>query len=168
MGDPERHHTDLRELVAGVIEMLRHLGKYQNKNVVLARRRAGDRRGLPAGNEAGRAQPDHQRPRQRRAGRHGHGFGRRARQRRADRRRRQRLRHDRRRACSTCSSRSSRAAAEGRAPGSACRSRYRIVEEHHGQIVAHSDGVGKGSRFTVTLPLRQPHDTSATPQQRAA
>ena len=35
MGDPERHHTDLRELVAGVIEMLRHLGKYQNKNVVL-------------------------------------------------------------------------------------------------------------------------------------
>ena len=23
---------------------------------------------------------------------------------------------------------------------------YRIVEEHHGQIVAHSDGVGKGSQ----------------------
>ena len=73
MGDSERHHTDLRELVAGVIEMVRHLGKYQNKNVVLARRRAGDRRSLPAGNQAGRAQPDHQRPRQRRAGRHGHG-----------------------------------------------------------------------------------------------
>ena len=33
---------------------------------------------------------------------------------------------------------------------------YRIVEEHHGQIVAHSDGLGKGSKFTVTLPLRQP------------
>ena len=29
MGDPERHHTDLRELVAGVIEMVRHLGKYR-------------------------------------------------------------------------------------------------------------------------------------------
>ena len=35
MGDPERHNTDLRELVAGVIEMVRHLGKYQNKNVEL-------------------------------------------------------------------------------------------------------------------------------------
>ena len=33
---------------------------------------------------------------------------------------------------------------------------YRIVEEHHGQIIAHSAGVGKGSKFTVTLPLRQP------------
>ncbi len=28
---------------------------------------------------------------------------------------------------------------------------YRIVEEHHGQIVAHSDGLGKGSKFTVTV-----------------
>src|SRR6187200_2038180 len=35
MGDPERQNTDLRELVEGVIEMIRHLGKYQNKNVVL-------------------------------------------------------------------------------------------------------------------------------------
>ena len=35
MGDPERHNTDLRELVAGVIEMVRHLGKYQNKQVEL-------------------------------------------------------------------------------------------------------------------------------------
>jgi len=33
---------------------------------------------------------------------------------------------------------------------------YRIIEEHFGQIVAESDGVGQGSRFTVTLPLRQP------------
>jgi len=32
---------------------------------------------------------------------------------------------------------------------------YRIVEEHNGQIVATSAGVGKGSRFTVTVPLRQ-------------
>ena len=70
MGDPERQHTDLRELVAGVIEMVRHLGKYQNKHVELRRRRAGHRRGQPAGNQAGRAEPDHQRPRQPRAGRH--------------------------------------------------------------------------------------------------
>lgn len=33
---------------------------------------------------------------------------------------------------------------------------YRIVEEHAGQIVATSAGVGKGSRFTLTLPQRQP------------
>jgi signal transduction histidine kinase len=32
---------------------------------------------------------------------------------------------------------------------------YRIVAEHGGQIIVHSAGVGKGSRFTVTLPLRQ-------------
>jgi signal transduction histidine kinase len=41
---------------------------------------------------------------------------------------------------------------------------YRIVEEHNGQIVPHSDGLGKGSRFTVTLPLR--HTTSRTARQR--
>ena len=33
---------------------------------------------------------------------------------------------------------------------------YRIVEEHNGHIVPASAGVGQGSRFTVTLPLRQP------------
>lgn len=32
---------------------------------------------------------------------------------------------------------------------------YRIVEEHAGQIVATSAGVGKGSRFALTLPQRQ-------------
>lgn len=37
---------------------------------------------------------------------------------------------------------------------------YRIVEEHDGRIVATSGGVGRGSRFTLTLPLRQ-----STPQR---
>lgn len=36
MGDSQRHSTDLRELVAGVIEMVQHLGKYHDKNLVLA------------------------------------------------------------------------------------------------------------------------------------
>jgi len=36
MGDSQRHSTDLRELTAGVIEMVQHLGKYQNKNLMLA------------------------------------------------------------------------------------------------------------------------------------
>jgi signal transduction histidine kinase len=40
---------------------------------------------------------------------------------------------------------------------------YRIVEEHFGTFTARSGGVGKGSTFTVTLPLRQP----ATRQRQA-
>ena len=63
MGDAERHNTDLRELVAGVIDMIRHLGHYGDKQVEVRRRRAGHRRNLPAGNQAGRAESDHQRPR---------------------------------------------------------------------------------------------------------
>jgi len=35
MGDSQRHSTDLRELVAGVIEMVQHLGKFQDKNLEL-------------------------------------------------------------------------------------------------------------------------------------
>ena len=33
MGDSQRVHTDLRELVAGVIDMVQHLGKHQDKNL---------------------------------------------------------------------------------------------------------------------------------------
>jgi two-component system NtrC family sensor kinase len=33
---------------------------------------------------------------------------------------------------------------------------YRIVEEHNGQIIATRDGAGHGSRFTLSVPLRQP------------
>lgn len=33
---------------------------------------------------------------------------------------------------------------------------YRIVEEHHGELVGESAGVGRGSTFTVTLPIEQP------------
>ena len=37
MGDSQRHSTDLRELVAGVIEMVQHLGKFQDKTLVLTK-----------------------------------------------------------------------------------------------------------------------------------
>ncbi|OHB82104.1 MAG: hypothetical protein A2W31_02610, partial [Planctomycetes bacterium RBG_16_64_10] len=35
MGDLEKHPTDLRELVASVIEMVQHLGRYQGKHIEL-------------------------------------------------------------------------------------------------------------------------------------
>lgn len=35
MGDSQRHPTELRELVGGVIEMVQHLGKYHDKQVTL-------------------------------------------------------------------------------------------------------------------------------------
>ena len=35
LGDVERHETNLSELVIAVIEMVRHLGKYREKNIVL-------------------------------------------------------------------------------------------------------------------------------------
>src|SRR5262249_42237985 len=36
LGPAKRQSTDLRELVQGVIEMVRHLGKYQNRNIQFA------------------------------------------------------------------------------------------------------------------------------------
>jgi signal transduction histidine kinase len=155
MGDPERHNTELRELVAGVIEMLRHLGKYQNKNVAL---RDGApviaeicpqeikqvvlnliTNGLdsvepggtvtvsvtPRGGDAVLVVEDN-----------GCGMSDDV------------IQHlfepffTRRRG--------------GQGTGLGLSISYRIVEEHNGQISATSRGLGQGSKFTVTLPLRQP------------
>jgi two-component system, NtrC family, sensor kinase len=155
MGDSERHPTDLRELAAGVIEMLQHLGKYQNKNAVLRDGRPVIAEISPQeirqvvlnlltngldsvepggtvtiavtarGNEAQIVVEDN-----------GCGM--------TD----DVLQHlfepffTRRRG------------AQGTGLGLSIS--YRIVEEHHGNIAVRSGGVGKGSTFTVTLPLRQP------------
>jgi len=153
MGDPERQNTDLHELVAGVIEMIRHLGKYQDKNVVL--RETGPviaeicpqeikqvvlnliTNGLDSiepggtvtismavkGSEARLVVADD-------------GCGMTA----------DVMKHlfepffTRRRG--------------GQGTGLGLSISFRIVEEHLGQIVAESDGPGKGSIFTVSLPLR--------------
>ena len=40
---------------------------------------------------------------------------------------------------------------------------FRIIEEHQGQINATSEGVGKGSKFTVSLPLQQMVTNEPTP-----
>src|SRR5262249_36890303 len=44
---------------------------------------------------------------------------------------------------------------------------YRIVEEHHGQINAESAGAGKGSTFTVLLPLRHSDSRQTSRNARA-
>lgn len=161
--DPERHNTDMRELVAGVIEMLRHLGKYQSKEVCLVE---GDpviaevcpqelkqvvlnliTNGLDSLEPGGKVTIS--------VGTRGadmhlvvqdDGCG------MTD----EVIQHlfepffTRRR--------------NGQGTGLGLSITYRIVEEHHGQIVAHSDGVGRGSRFIVTIPLRQPAARRQRPQ----
>ncbi len=155
MGDSERRNADLRELVSGVIDMIRHLGKYQNKNVVL---RDGDpiiaeicpqeikqvvlnliTNGLDSVDSGGTVTISV-------TARDGDacievkddGCG------MTD----EVIRHlfepffTRRRG--------------GEGIGLGLSITYRIVEEHGGQIVPHSEGVGRGSKFTVTLPLRIP------------
>ena len=38
---------------------------------------------------------------------------------------------------------------------------HRIIEEHHGTIDPYSEGPGKGSRFNIRLPRRQPQQKAA-------
>jgi signal transduction histidine kinase len=154
-GDPERHHTDLRELVAGVIEMVRHLGRYDHKHVVLTHGEPVIAEVCPQemkqvvlnlitngldslepggtvtvrvntrGNKAELVVTDD-----------GCGMTEEV------------IRHlfepffTRRR--------------NGQGTGLGLSITYRIVAEHNGQIVATSAGVGRGSQFVITLPLRQP------------
>jgi PAS domain S-box-containing protein len=41
-----------------------------------------------------------------------------------------------------------------------------IVDLHHGEIAAESEGLGKGARFTVILPIYRASDTAATTSPR--
>jgi two-component system, chemotaxis family, CheB/CheR fusion protein len=43
-----------------------------------------------------------------------------------------------------------------------------MVEMHHGQIEAHSEGRGKGATFTVTLPIHDSHTTTPEPADTVA
>jgi two-component system, NtrC family, sensor kinase len=45
---------------------------------------------------------------------------------------------------------------------------HRIISDHHGHIEAASDGPGKGSRFTVRLPLACPQDKEVTRYEQLA
>jgi signal transduction histidine kinase len=55
---------------------------------------------------------------------------------------------------------------DGQGTGLGTSISYRIVTEHGGSIAAKSDGPGRGSRFTVTLPVCQ-HDQEALPTRAA-
>lgn len=152
MGDSQRHSTDLRELTESVIEMVQHLGKYQDKNLVLVE---GEpvivqvnaqeikqvvlnliTNGLesldPDGTvrvsvvkEANTAQIIVE----------DDGCG------MTDEVHKHLFEpfFTRRRS--------------GQGTGLGLSITYRIIEEHQGRIVATSDGIGKGSRFQVSLPI---------------
>jgi signal transduction histidine kinase len=45
---------------------------------------------------------------------------------------------------------------------------YRIVQDHGGEIVPHSDGPERGSEFRVTLPLVANHEKNRQERQQAA
>jgi signal transduction histidine kinase len=154
-GDPQRHHTDLRELVAGVIDMVGHLGRNGNKQVTL---QPGEpviaevcqqemkqvvlnliTNGLDSLDPGGKvtiAIDARGANAEIIVSDNGCGMTEDV------------IKHlfepffTRRR--------------NGQGTGLGLSITYRIVEEHHGQIVATSDGVGRGSRFTLTVPLRQP------------
>jgi signal transduction histidine kinase len=154
-GDPQRHHTDLRELVAGVIDMVGHLGRNGNKQVELV---AGEPviaeicsqemkqvvlnlitnalDSLDPGGKVTIVVESRGANAEIVVSDNGCGM--------TD----EVIKHlyepffTRRR--------------NGQGTGLGLSITYRIVEEHHGQIVATSDGIGQGSRFTLTLPLQQP------------
>jgi len=152
MGDSQRHTTDLRDLVEGVIEMVQHLGKYQDKNLELAMGEpvlvevnaqeikqvvlnliTNGLESLDAGGKV-RVSVDRQGS-QARILVEDNGCG-------MSEEVRKHLfepfftrRHS------------------GQGTGLGLSITYRIVEEHHGEIEATSHGVGRGSRFEVSLPV---------------
>jgi len=154
MGDVTRHSTDLRELVQGVIDMVAHLGTYQDKHIEFA---PGDgivapvnsqelkqvvlnliTNGLDSLSPGGVLNIELQTNRgQAEIAFTDNGCG------MTD----EVLKHlfepfFTRRRC-------------GQGTGLGLSITYRIVADHGGHIDVHSDGPGKGSRFCVTLPLTE-------------
>jgi two-component system, NtrC family, sensor kinase len=161
MGDSQRHATEMRDLVTGVIEMLQHLGRYQDKHVelipgepVIADVNPQEMKqvvlnlitnGLDSLDPGGKVSIAVDR--QGGSARivvtdNGCGMSDEV------------IQHlfepffTRRRG--------------GQGTGLGLSITYRIVTEHGGQIAAESEGTGRGSRFVVTLP------TNKNWQQRAA
>jgi len=167
MGDVQKHHADLTELVQGVIEMVRHLGKYREKRIeflpaapVIASVNAQEIKQVvlnlitnaldsldpggtvvvqlrESGGSAELVVQDN-----------GCGMNEEV------------LQHlfepffTRRRG--------------GQGIGLGLSITYRIVQDHGGEIVPHSDGPGRGSQFRVTLPLVANHEENRQERQQAA
>lgn len=167
MGDVQKHNADLTELVQGVIEMVRHLGKYREKQIeftrsepVFASVNAQEIKQVvlnlitnaldsldPGGSvlvqlreSGGRAELVVQD--------NGCGMNEEV------------LQHlfepffTRRRG--------------GQGIGLGLSITYRIVQDHGGEILPHSDGPGRGSEFRVTLPLVANHEENRQEKQQAA
>ncbi|TWT48341.1 sensor histidine kinase [Botrimarina hoheduenensis] len=151
MGDSERRPTDLRELTAGVIDMVSHLGKYRDKSVeltpgpsVVAEVNGQELKqvvlnlvtnGLDSLNAGGRVTVQ--------VSRHGsnalvavtdNGCG---------------MTDEVKQHLFEPFFTRSRG---NQGTGLGLSITYRIVQEHGGEIVADSAGPGRGSQFTVTLP----------------
>ncbi|WP_197526190.1 sensor histidine kinase [Botrimarina colliarenosi] len=159
MGDRERRPTELRELVEGVIEMVRHLGKYKHKEVelldgspVVAEVDAQEMKqvllnlvtnGLDSLEAGGRVTVD--------VAAINASEGQRA---------RIVVRDD---GCGMSAEVKKHLFEPfftrrrgGQGTGLGLSITYRIIEEHHGELAADSPGPGQGSSFTVTLPTEQP------------
>ncbi len=151
MGDSKKHSTDLRELVEDVVEMVQHLGKYQDKNLevvpgdpVIAEVSAPEIKqvvlnlitnGLESLEPGGtvRVSIDHEAT-QARVVVEDNGCG--------------MTEEIRKHLFEPFFTRRQ----SGQGIGLGLSITYRIVQEHHGQIDVTSDGVGRGSKFVVSLP----------------
>ncbi len=167
MGDSERRPADLRELVEGVIEMVRHLGKHKNKQIkladgppVIAEMNAQEMKqvvlnlitnGLDSLDDGG-----HVAVKVLRTGKsaqivftdNGCGMTEEVKQ------------HLFEPFFTRCHS--------GQGTGLGLSITYRIVEEHGGELVAESPGPSHGSSFTVTLPIHQTDSVAKNKKQLAA
>jgi signal transduction histidine kinase len=154
LGDMQKHDTDLNELVQGVIDMVRHIGKYREKKIefqateyVVAPVNPQEMKqvvlnlitnGLDSLDPGGTVWVSLQKQ-----GRdaelviHDDGCG------MTDEVKEHLFEpfFTRRR--------------DGSGTGLGLSITYRIVQDHGGRIVPHSDGPGKGTRMLVTLPLRE-------------
>lgn len=166
LGDVERHATDLTDLVSGVIEMVRHVGKYRDKQIdfqptetVFAHISSQEIKqvvlnlitnALDSLDPGGQVKIE--------------------------------LSQDATRANLTVEDNGCGMTDEvlqhifqpfftrrrdGTGTGLGLSISYRIIQDHGGSIQPHSDGPGHGSRFTVRLPL-QPPDKEQRHSLRAA
>ena len=161
--DITRERTDLAGLIQGVVEMIRHIGKYRGKNDRLPPPRGRDGPRRQPGDQAGRAEPHRQRPR---------------------------VDGPARARCGSTPDTTDGMAEmafaddgcgmepdvlenifepfftrrrEGKGTGLGLSITHRIISQHDGEIMAVSPGAGQGSTFTVRLPIHPAEITDDGP-----